>query len=147
MKRRYRFPVKGSYYYSADEAFYQGLIFNGQTVTFKPEPENPHDKHAMQIWYFAQPDDGYLLGYLPRQLARYWQPALKRKLQNHPDDIRLTLSKAVARGKLLRLECSCELDFNWLQHLYFLWLSFWIRQTHRLNFLRPNRQIRHSRPD
>jgi hypothetical protein len=147
LRRQYRFPIKGSYYYSADQAFQQGLLFVGQTLQFKLEPDNAHDSHAMQIMVNPQPEDGYLLGYLPRQLALYWQPILKDKLQNAPDNTRLTLYKSIAKGKLLRLECACELELNWLQHLHFLWLCFWIRQTHRLKFWRPTRQNPHSRPD
>jgi len=121
------FPIKGTYYHEADKAFQMGLLNVGYPLEFKIESDNPHDPNAIQIWVNYGHDLRYLLGYVPRQLALYWQPLLE---QQNPE-YRLTLHKSVAKGKLFRLECQLSMKLNWLQRLHFKWLAFWIRQQYR----------------
>lgn len=138
MLRQYRFPIKGSYYYSAELAFNQKLLPTGQSLTLIAEPDNDYDTHAIQIWLqtdlqkghlHSVEQSGYLIGYVPRQLAKLWFP-----LFQHQPLYQLTLTKSIAKGKLLRLECTIELNLNLLQHLKCLLWSFWLRQQHNLNF-------------
>lgn len=133
MRHHIIFPIKGTYYHEADKAFQMGLLHVDDLLEFKIEAENPHDPNAIQIWVKHSQDLSYLLGYVPRQLALYWQPLLKR--QN--PEYRLSLHKSVARGKLFRLECQLSLKLNWLQRLHFKWLAFWIRQQHRFKHSQP----------
>ena len=132
MKKCYRFPIKGSYYYSADQAFEQQLLQVGKTLNLRAEPDNSYDRHALQIWTGTIKDNsengdlnGYLIGYVPRQLAKRW-----RSIMN--DSTTLTLTRANAKGKLLRLECEIELSLNWLQHLQLTSLTLWLRQQYAL---------------
>lgn len=132
MKHRYRFPIKGSYYYSADQAFEQQLLQIGKTLRLRAEPDNPYDYHALQIWTGTIKDSnenddfyGYLIGYVPRQLAKRWHSIIN-------DSTTLTLTRANAKGKLLRLECEIELSLNWLQHLQLISLALWLRQQYAL---------------
>lgn len=126
MLRRYRFPVKGSYYYDGARAFSELRLPVGQNLQIKAEPENPHDPNALQIWLPPETPTGsaLLLGYIPRQLARIWRPLALEKT-----DYRLTLSFANAKGRLLRLECECTLQLNWTQHLRTLFWSWWNRRV------------------
>lgn len=55
------------------------------TAYLVPEPENPHDEHAVAVWLDAGP-----VGHLPRAEAPAWQ--------------QLTLALR-ARGQVLRTEC------------------------------------------
>lgn len=132
MKHRYRFPIKGSYYYSADQAFEQQLLQIGKTLSLRAEPDNSYDYHALQIWTGTIKDSnenddlyGYLIGYVPRQLAKRWHSIIN-------DSTTLTLTRANAKGKLLRLECEIELSLNWLQHLQLISLALWLRQQYAL---------------
>lgn len=132
MKHHYRFPIKGSYYYSADQAFEQHLLQVGKPLKLRAEPDNPYDSCALQIWTGPIHDQnktangyGYLIGYVPRQLAKRWQPIIH-------DSTKLILTRANAKGKLLRLECEIELSVNWLQHLQLISLALWLRQQYTL---------------
>jgi len=138
MRRRYRFPVKGSYYYSAALAFKQQQLNVGQPLSLVAEPDNAYDPYALQIWHLIDskpdqvavpPPSGYLIGYVPRQLAKLWSPSFKRT-----PDYQLTLVYALAKGRLLRLECEVILDLKLLEHLEFFMWSIWLRQQHRLKF-------------
>jgi len=136
MQRQYRFPIKGSYYYSAERAFKQHLLKVGQSLVFVAEPDNAYDVYAIQVWYQiesqpTQPErnepSGYLIGYVPRQLAKLWFPAF----QSHPN-YQLTLTRSIAKGKLLRLECELNIELTLFQHIQSLLWSFWLRQQHSL---------------
>ncbi|MEA3404225.1 MAG: HIRAN domain-containing protein [Pseudomonadota bacterium] len=138
MQRQYRFPIKGSYYYSAERAFKQQLLTVGQTLTLVAEPDNAYDPYAIQIWYQSETPpiqskltepSGYLIGYVPRQLAKLLVPVFQ-----HQPDYQLTLTRAIAKGKLLRLECELAVELSLLQHLQFLLWSFWLRQQHSVQF-------------
>ena len=128
MLRLYRFPIKGSYYYSADLAYQQDLLKVGNLLYLVPEPDNAHDSHALQIWSSTNPEQGYLIGYVPRQLAYLWQPMFPLN-PNYP----VTLSRSLAKGKQLRLECDIALNVHWLKHLHILSWSLWLRQQHTLH--------------
>jgi len=69
------FLVRGTQYYDLLKAWDQLRI--GQELTLKPEPDNPFDHHAIQIWHGE-----HMLGYVPRSENRHmskllnagWQP-------------------------------------------------------------------------
>ncbi len=123
MLRRYRFPIKGSFYYAAEIAYQQHCLPPGQTLFIHSEPDNRYDANALQIW--TQPQAaGYLIGYVPRQLAKLWHPLFK----SSAPQLELQLSKSQAKGKLLRLECEIELNLTWRQHLQFQLWCLWLRQ-------------------
>jgi len=132
MLRHYQFPIKGSYYYSAELAFKQQLLKVGTSLYLKPETDNVYDGNALQIWTHNQTEQGqqgYLIGYVPRKLAALWQPLLHHHPNSHPN-YKLTLNRALAKGKQLRLECTITLELNWLKHLQMLSWTLWLRQQH-----------------
>jgi len=113
-----RFPVKGTYYYSAALAMDLDLLQNKQLLEFELEPANQHDKNAIQIWLPKTPsklsDDtqdtdskGLLLGYLPRLLAK----TLHRKIQ-HQQVAQLQIEHFAQLGSLTEIDCSLEVDFS-----------------------------------
>lgn len=150
MSHRYRFPIKGSYYYSADQAFKQELLTVGSTLYLHPEPDNEHDCHALQVWTHPNAQ-GYLIGYVPRQLAKQWHPILADTNQNsnrhanfHNGSLPIQLCVALARGKQMRLECQIQLNITWLKHLQTLSWSHWLRQQQTLKWwLNARRKKRH----
>ena len=138
MSHSYRFPIKGSYYYSADKAFKQQLIKVGNTLYLHPEPNNEHDCYALQIWTHPN-GQGYLIGYVPRQLAKQWRPLLTNTHQasnTHSQEPSwpIKLCVALARGKQLRLECQIQLNLTWLKHLQTLSWTHWLRQQQTLKW-------------
>jgi|GEM_PF-2960218 len=147
MTHRYRFPVKGTYYYSADIAFKQQLLTVGRTLYLHREPDNTHDSHALQIWTHPNAQ-GYLIGYVPRQLAKQWQPLFALQDQAFkPQNIALPvqLSLALAKGKRVRLECEIALSFGWLKHLQLLSWTHWLRQQNAVKWWL-NHQRKHNHP-
>ncbi|MBN2864541.1 MAG: HIRAN domain-containing protein [Thiotrichales bacterium] len=147
MSHLYRFPIKGSYYYAADKAFTQQLLTVGNTLYLHPEPDNEHDGNALQIW--TQPNaQGYLIGYVPRQLAKHWRTVLTEpvKTARHPPlQIPVRLSLSLAKGKRLRLECEIQLTVNWLKHLQIVSWAHWVRQQQALKWWL-NTQHKHDHP-
>ena len=139
MAQLYRFPIKGSYYYAAQEAFKQQLLTVGATLYIQPEPDNTHDSNALQIW--TQPNkQGYLIGYIPRQLAKHWQP-LFAQTSGKKNHLSVRLTRSLAKGKQLRLECEVQLTLSWLQRLHALSWSHWLCQRQRAQWwLRNARQ-------
>ena len=125
IRRRYRFPIKGSYFYSAQLAHQQRCLKVGSALYLTPEPDNAYDGNALQIWTQKPSEQGYLIGYVPRQLAKHWQTPFTQEYQ-------LTLSHVLNKHKQLRLECDIELEHPWLKHLQLLSLTMWIRQQHAL---------------
>lgn len=146
MMRSYRFPIKGSYYYDAADAFQQGMLPVKTELTLKLEADNPHDANAIQIWLPVHTDSGaenhsdnsdnpseLLIGYVPRQLAKRWHPKLRTLSK---PTVRLVTSKA--KGKLLRLECEMALPLGWTDHLCsLLWslLTLWKQRLKQLRLL------------
>lgn len=128
MRRVYRFPLKGSYYYAARAAFEAGLLKTGSALEIVTEPDNPHDANALQIWLVPDKNaDRRLLGYVPRQLARLWRPLFAGK-----PDYRLHIDRLGLQGKWLNIRCEIALQLNWQQrlltHLWLWWLK-WRRAT------------------
>lgn len=142
MTRCYRFPIKGSYYYDATRAHSEQLLQAGRPLRFQVESDNPHDVHAVQIWltHVEEETTGeYLLGYLPRALAYYWQPLIRQR-----PECRLMLQAPRVRGPQLHLEAQCEFDLTRYQHLYFTVLCGWLRlQARWRRRHRPSRRRGH----
>lgn len=127
MLRRYRFPLKGNYYYDAQAAYEAGLLKIGSPLEIIAESENEHDANALQIWLKSGMNETtgqHLLGYVPRQLARVWRPVFAA----HPQ-YQLQLTHIALEGKWLHLQCGLTLQLNWRQRLLTrLWL-IWLRLT------------------
>lgn len=126
MLRHYQYPIKGTFYYSAELAWHQQLLTPNTRLKLIAEPDNIYDANAIQIWLA---DDSYLLGYVPRQLARLWHPIL-----NHSNSRQTQLTLVVAKGKRLRLECETQLEVTFWQHPLFLLWSLWEKHHYRLRY-------------
>lgn len=126
MLRSYEYPIKGTFYYSAELAWQQQLLTPNTQLKLVAEPSNAYDANAIQIWLA---DDSYLLGYVPRQLARLWHPFL-----NTPSAQTAQLTLALAKGKSLRLECKTQLEVTFWQHPLYLAWSLWIKYHYRWRF-------------
>lgn len=142
MNKLIHFPVKGTYYYAADVAIEQALIQPNVPLTFKSEPNNPYDKHAIQIWLPTQeqPTQGLLLGYVPRQLA----PIIEHHLQKHPNLYPRVIHKA-SMGKTIEIDCALLLETTWQEQISLTITNFWVKVIHRLQkwfhiFNRPKRK-------
>lgn len=55
--------VRGTRYYGAGEALAAGRLGAATPVRLIPRPDNPHDRHAVEIHLL----DGTMLGYVPRE--------------------------------------------------------------------------------
>lgn len=116
MQIRLRFPIKGTYYYSAQSARETGIIQVEAQLNLIKEPENEHDPFAIQIWLSKQ-----LLGYVPRQLAydfRHWS---QKELEQ--------FNCALVFQHPHRLESRLMLPWpslNWRQKIIFFWRSLWL---------------------
>lgn len=108
-------PVKGSYYYSAQQAYDIGLLQPETPVKLISEPDNPQDKHAVQIWLTHFPC--WLLGYIPRRKARFIAYLLEHGLMQNP-----TLHNIRYRNQHLKLQLQVDYALPWK-----LRLDYWLR--------------------
>ncbi|VAW43944.1 hypothetical protein MNBD_GAMMA04-1657 [hydrothermal vent metagenome] len=130
-----QFPIKGTYYYAADLALEYGWIAANTTLILKPEPDNPYDPNAIQIWCHNPNDISsdapkLLIGYVPRALAKQLQPVFKAdKNQIHP--LHAQVIHRAKRGKQIEIDGQIQLSFSWRKQLKIQWICFWIRQQQR----------------
>jgi len=50
----FTFRIKGSYFYSAELLLEENILFKNQLLNITPEPNNPFDSNALQIWLNGQ---------------------------------------------------------------------------------------------
>jgi hypothetical protein len=125
------FPIKGLYYYDANEAEALHALKAGAELTIHRESDNPHDANALQIHLKTS---HLLLGYVPRLLARTWQH------WSHHDFEAFHPSLNFFQNKSRHLECTLTFDIkqlNWPQKFelvaFWLWMHFYrIHYWHRL---------------
>lgn len=109
------FPVKGHYYYSAQQAYDIGLLRPETPITLTPEPKNLQDKHAVQIWTHHFPC--WLIGYVPRRKARFIGYLLEHDLIQNP-----ALHHIRYRNQRLKLQLRVDYALPWKLRLDY-WLS------------------------
>lgn len=123
MKQEIRFPIKGTYYYSAGLAIELSLLPPLQTLNFELEPENYYDANAIQIFLpkllqshsttdnnssailQQTTDNGLLLGYVPRLLAKRLNKQIQQQLVSRPQVCHCTKV-----GNLIEIDCRIEVD-------------------------------------
>ena len=141
MKRRIQFPVKGSFYYSADMAMDLSLLYPDEPLKFQREPDNIYDKNAVQIWLpksvqacFEDNDNkdavishGLLLGYVPRTLA----PKIVFYIQ-HQGPLEVTVRHCARLGKQIEIDCQVTIHQAWLPYLNLTIHALIVTQIHRL---------------
>lgn len=152
------FPIKGTYYYAAELAIENALIQPNTQLKLKPEPDNPYDKHAVQIWLpthsqkvtdpnpfcpIPQLDTsdpviqttqsaltGLLLGYVPRQLAPFIEEHLNNQSTLNPQ----VIHKA-SLGKTIEIDCAVKLKLTRTQSLKLFITSLWVKSIHAIQKL------------
>jgi len=133
-----QFPIKGTYYYAAELALESDWIVQKTRLILKAEPDNPYDKHAIQIWC-AHPDKNssseLLIGYVPRALAKQLRPYLEIAQKQNALFHAQVIHKAKI-GKQIEIDCQLQLSFSWLNKLKIQWLCFWIKQQQVLKKLK-----------
>lgn len=142
MKRCIQFPIKGSFYYSADMAMDLSLLHPGEPLKLQAEPDNIYDKNAVQIWLpksiqacFEDNDSnknaiishGLLLGYVPRTLA----PKITFYIQ-HQDPLEVTVRHCARLGKQIEIDCQLTINLAWLHYLNLMIHAKIVTQLHRL---------------
>lgn len=142
MIKKYRFMIKGSFYYAAQLAMEQHRLTPNTTLTLKTEPDNAFDPYAVQIWLPSHQANlpGLLIGYVPRQLARVIHSTLamsefaQQKTHAAPA-YRLMLIAPVRTAPRLQLECQLSFDQAWLRAFKMLLWCFLLRQQNRIQRL------------
>ncbi len=75
----------------------------GRALTLRPEPENPHDPHAVAVLLA----DGQAVGYVPREIAPLvgagWSAVVLRERRATPRDPRTGLTMLLARADSIEL--------------------------------------------
>lgn len=142
MKRRIQFPVKGSFYYSADMAMDLSLLKPDEPLKFQLEPDNIYDKNAVQIWLpksvqacFEDNKDiedalisnGLLLGYVPRTLAPKMVFYVK-----HQGPLEVTVRHCARLGKQIEIDCQVTINQAWLHYLNLMIHAAIVNQLYRL---------------
>lgn len=139
-----RFPVKGCFYYAAAEALQTNFIAPQQAVTLKLEPNNAYDKNAVQIWLplcsllttnqtpsshsSSTPlKQGFLLGYVPRMLARQVTQRLEQQ-----QVVACKIVHSAHRGKHIELDCQLDFQAHLAQTMVLRILCFWVSSWHQL---------------
>lgn len=126
MQQIIHFPIKGTYYYDADEQLKLGNLNLESNVLLVLEPCNEHDPFAIQIFVkhkTQSPAQKYLLGYVPKVLAK----TMTRKL--HFDKVEnLRITHIAKHGKFIEIDCQLALHEPTLFYLYLLILSTISRQ-------------------
>lgn len=131
MHRAIKFPIKGTFYYSAELALDLNLIHNGLILQMRPEPSNKYDTFAIQIWLInphAEPENnsGLLLGYVPKMMSKNLSKLLTA---NPPNQILIT--EHARLGKRIEIDCLLEIDLAWLSYVYLSALALFATQLHR----------------
>lgn len=121
MLKTIRFPIKGSFYYDAAQAFAKGELSPPASLKLLPDPQNAYDVHALQIWH-----DEALLGYVPRHLAKALAAHFPARFE------KMDLVKAEQHRHFLWLECQLTYHCSFWQHLKLLLLSARVRWHYRL---------------
>jgi hypothetical protein len=126
MQVKLRFPIKGLYYYSAEQLFDLQLVQPHRHLTIELEPDNRFDANAIQLW-LRLPEQNFLVGYIPRQLAKIIRHALNEqqilKLEN-----RINCANRV--GKWMEIELELNIDLGWHDAMSAMLFALWLRQKH-----------------
>lgn len=127
MKTTLRFPIKGLFYYSAEQLFDLHLISEGRHLQLVLEPENRFDKNAIQVW-LKLPKEEFIVGYIPRQLAKIFCQQLSGEqiiaLSNR-------ISWHLHKGKLMEIELRIETELSWDASIRATMFAIWLRKKHQ----------------
>lgn len=110
-------PIKGTYYYAAEQAEQEGLLMTKQSLNFVEEPDNPYDPYAIQVW-LPQVEKSLLLGYIPKTHSRQ----ISRLHQSHRIQT-ITIDSSYRQYHRLFIHCRIDYQNSWL-----LSLSVWLNQ-------------------
>lgn len=136
MSRQIQFPIKGTFYYSAELALDLDLVQQGTLLKFRAEPDNRFDQFAIQIWLPTKSEEtesGYLLGYVPKVMSKKLSLALQKKPHTG-----LNVTHIAQRGKYIEIDCLLSIQQPVLPHLYLSILSAFASKMHRLKRLTQN---------
>ncbi len=137
MIKTIQFPVKGTFYYAAELALETQCLTLNMPLILKPEPDNPYDPHAIQIYSPIYPPAEtnskakLLLGYVPRALAKQLSPSIKAGIQYQPSVIHFA-----QKGKQIEIDCQLQLHLSWFLTLKIQLICFWIKQQQVLKKLK-----------
>jgi hypothetical protein len=101
-----RTEIRGLYYYHAEEEHSSGNIKKGSSLLLVPEPDNPHDKNAIEI---KNKQTGKKLGYIPKEQAIQMQ----RHLLANKDYVARIIS---IRRTGNRLFIDIDIVANWIEN-------------------------------
>ncbi|HIE40144.1 MAG TPA: hypothetical protein EYP76_01785 [Thiomicrorhabdus sp.] len=137
MIKTIQFPIKGTFYYAAEFAIETECLTRNSPLILKPEPDNPYDPHAIQIYspIFGPPETPskakLLLGYVPRALAKQLFPSIQAGIQHH-----VSIIHFAQKGKQIEIDCQLQLHLSWLLTLKIQLICFWIKQQQTLKKLK-----------
>jgi len=137
MQRYIRFPIKGTFYYSAALAMQDHALNLNDSLIFKKEPNNLYDTFAVQILLPYLPKsqhvnvDGMLLGYVPKALSQ----KITRLIDNQ-SVTNLQITHLVQRGKWIEIDCKALIKQPLISYLNLLLKSHWVRHAQHLRRLK-----------
>ena len=136
MQRALHFPIKGTFYYSADLAIEMGLLKKHTNLHFVFEPDNAYDPFAIQIWLKHKPSNSlkaaeYLLGYVPRMLTKPLNQLL------HSYQVKnLQVTHLAKHGQFIEIDCKLIIQQPIWQFIYLLSLTKISQHSHAIKRLR-----------
>ncbi len=129
------FPIKGTFYYAAELALETECLTLNTPLILKPEPDNPYDPNALQIYSPVCPPSEtkaqLLLGYVPRALAKQLAPSIKAGIP-----YQLSISHFAQKGKQIEIDCQLQLHLSWFLTLKVQLICFWLKQQQALKKLK-----------
>ena len=136
MQRELNFPIKGTFYYSADLAIEMGLLKEHSILHFVLEPDNIHDIYAMQIWLDIQHSGNlkskeYLIGYVPKILSK----PLNKLLESY-EVTGLKVSHLAKHDQFIEVDCKLIIQQPLIKYIYLLSLAKLSQQSQFLKRLR-----------
>lgn len=121
MQRLIKFPIKGTYYYSAADALKLDCLNLNSQLSLIAEPDNYYDKFAIQIWLKIPQNqsNGYLLGYIPKVMSK----RLSLYLKHAPAELQIT--HLAQRGKHIEIDCYLTIEEKLMPYLTLRFLGIW----------------------
>ncbi len=133
MTDTFQFPIKGLYYYAAEQALESQTLHLNAPLILIPEPDNPYDPHAIQIYSLnpASQHPQFLIGYVPRILAKTLSPLIQ---SGHT--YQLYTTHITQTGKQLQIQCQLHTHTSWLFALNTQLRCLWIKLSTTLKKLK-----------
>lgn len=136
MQRTLNFPIKGTFYYSADLAMELDMLQQNALLHLVFEPENIYDEFAIQIWLDHSPTEDlkscdYLIGYVPKILSKPFNNLLVNYQVKS-----LNVSHLAKHGQFIEVDCRLVIEQPFMKFVYLFSLATLSQQTQFLKRLK-----------